>query len=81
MSRRETSTRVASASAGGEDATGAVRLDLAELVAEDLHVVPRPAAGIRAPPQQRPEDETEAAERDDRRDHPEEPVCHPCLVP
>ena len=64
-----------------QDAAGEVGVDLAELVAVDLHVVARPALAAGGAAQQGGEDRAEAQGRGSGRDRPEQPVSrHACLV-
>ena len=65
---------------GAEQAAGAVGVDLAKLVAQELHVVAGAAIGAAGAAPERGERQPEARDRDEPRDHPEEPVDHPRLA-
>ena len=78
--RRETSSAAGGGLLGAQHAAVEVGLDLAELVAKQLHVVAGAALGARRSRARAAQRQPEARDRDEPRDQPEEPVDHQRLA-
>ena len=65
---------------GAQHAAGAVGVELAELVADQLHVVAGAAVGAAGAAPERRQRQSEARDRDEPRDCPEEPADHSRLA-